>query len=79
MVLLPRASCMASPAAIPLFLVGAAAAIWPRQLSLWQERWDSVGSTRNWSEVEPAAWRVTLTRTGGVLAMFGGVAAALFL
>lgn len=70
---------MASPAAIPLLLVGAAAAIWPRQLSLWQERWDSIGSTQNWSDVEPAEWRVTLTRAGGVLAMLGSVAAYLFL
>lgn len=70
---------MARPAAIPLLLVGAAAAIWPRQLSLWQERWDSVGSTQNWSDVEPAAWRVTLTRAGGVLAMLGAVAAYVFL
>jgi hypothetical protein len=70
---------VASPAAIPLLLVGAAAAVWPRQRSLWQERWDSVGSKRDWSDVEPAEWRVTLTRVGGVLAMLGAVAAYAFL
>lgn len=70
---------MASPAVVPLLVVGAAMAVWPYELSLWQERWDSVGSTRDWSDVEPAEWRVTLTRAGGLLAMLGGVAAAVFL
>jgi len=69
---------MASPAAVPLVVVGAAMAVWPYELSLWQERWDSVGSTRDWSDVEPAEWRVTLTRAGGLLAMLGGVAAGVF-
>jgi len=70
---------MASPAAIPLLLVGAVMVVWPYELSLWQERWDSIGSQRDYGEVEPADWRVTLTRAGGVLAILGAVAAYRFL
>jgi hypothetical protein len=70
---------MASPAAIPLLLVGAAAAVWPYELALWQERWDSIGSKRDYGDVEPAEWRVAVTRAGGVLAVLGGVAAWAFL
>jgi hypothetical protein len=53
--------------------------VWPYELSLWQERWDSIGSQRDYGEVEPADWRVTLTRAGGVLAILGAVAAYRFL
>ena len=30
------------------------------------ERLDSIGSTRRWSEVEPATWKVTLVLLGAV-------------
>ncbi len=36
------------------------------EVSRFQERLDAIGSTTPWHEVEPAGWRVTLTRAIGV-------------
>lgn len=58
--------------AVLLLIVGIPSAVWPYELARFSERMDSIGSTRRWEEVEPAAWKVTLTRVSGVvMAAFG--------
>ena len=45
-------------------------ALYPRAVAGFEERIDAVGSKR--SEVEPAEWRVSLTRRFGIaVALFG--------
>lgn len=62
--------------ALALFLlaVGIPHAIWPYEFARFEERIDSIGSKRSWSEVEPAEWKVTLTRVVGVgMAFLGSI------
>ena len=55
-----------------LLVFGVPGAIWPYKLSRFEEQMDSIGSKRSWSEVEPADWKVALTRIMGVgMALFG--------
>jgi len=55
-----------------LLTFGLPGAIWPYKLAQFEERLDSIGSKRSWSDVEPADWKVVLTRITGVgIALFG--------
>ncbi len=57
-----------------LLVFGAPSAMWPYQLARFEEQLDSIGSKRRWDDVEPADWKVTLTRgLGAVMAVGGGV------
>lgn len=57
-----------------LLVFGIPAAIWPYQLARFEEQLDSIGSKRSWSEVEPADWKVLLTRIMGAgMTLFGAV------
>ena len=49
-----------------LLLIGLPAAIAPYRLARFGERIDGIGSARRWSEIEPAGWKVTLTRMLGI-------------
>ena len=47
-------------------------AVWPYRVARFEEQLDAIGSKRSWDEVEPAEWKVTLTRgIGVVFALFG--------
>ncbi|ADQ65744.1 hypothetical protein C499_11096 [Halogeometricum borinquense DSM 11551] len=47
-------------------------ALLPYRLARFEERLDSLGSKRSWSEVEPSDWKVLFNRVGGAaLALFG--------
>jgi hypothetical protein len=62
--------------ALALFLLGFGIpnAVWPYRLARFEERLDSIGSKRSWSEVEPADWKVTLTRVAGIgMAVLGTI------
>lgn len=52
--------------AFVLLLFGLPGAVWPYEMARFEERIDSIGSKRAWSEVEPADWKVALTRVVGV-------------
>lgn len=47
------------------------------QLARWSERLDSIGSTTEWDDVEPAFWKVLLYQIGGIIG--AGVGAILLL
>lgn len=51
---------------IIMVIVGLPGAIWPYKLSRFGEQIDAIGSKRSWSEVEPADWKVGLTRFSGI-------------
>lgn len=51
-----------NPVGLILIAIGLPGAIWPYNVARFQEQMDSIGSTRPWHEVEPAEWRVFLTR-----------------
>ncbi|EMA72202.1 hypothetical protein [Halorubrum distributum] len=58
--------------AVFLLAMGVPNAVWPYKFARFEEQMDSIGSKRSWSEVEPADWKVTLTRVVGVgMALFG--------
>ena len=47
-------------------------AVWPDRLARLEEQIDAIGSRRSWSEVEPAGWKVALTRIVSVaVSVFG--------
>lgn len=48
-------------------------AAWPYRLARFGERLDAIGSKRSWSEVEPAGWKVLVTRIAGVGIILIGV------
>lgn len=54
---------------VGLFLAafGLPGAIWPYRVARFQERVQGIGSTRSWSEIEPADWNVSVTRVGGIV------------
>lgn len=58
---------------IILLLFGLPAAIWPYKVSRFEEAIDAIGSKRDSFEVEPADWKVTLNRYGGVIMTILGV------
>lgn len=52
--------------------VGLVCALRPYAVARFEEQIDAIGSTRSLSEVEPAGWKVTLTRVLGIgIALFG--------
>ena len=52
--------------------IGIPNAVWPYKFARFEEQMDSIGSKRSWSEVEPAEWKVALTRVVGIgMALFG--------
>ena len=58
--------------ALFLLAIGIPNAVWPYKFAKFEEQMDSIGSKRSWSEVEPADWKVALTRIVGVgIALFG--------
>ena len=55
-----------------LVAFGLLGAVWPHRVARFEEQLDAIGSKQSWDEVEPAGWKVTLTRgIGVVLALFG--------
>jgi len=55
-----------------LVAFGLLGAVWPYKVARLEEQIDAIGSKRSASEVEPAEWKVTLTRGAGVaIALFG--------
>jgi hypothetical protein len=54
-------------------VAGVFALIWPYKLARLEEQFDSIGSKRSWSEVEPADWKVTFTRVTGAVAVLLGI------
>ena len=59
--------------ALLLVLLGIPGAVFPYRMARFEERMDSIGSKRAWSEVEPAEWKVLFTRVVGVGMSFVGV------
>lgn len=57
---------MANPAAGALIIAfGLVGAVWPYEVARFEEQIDAIGSKRSASEVEPADWKVYLTRIFG--------------
>jgi len=55
-----------------MLIVGGAAVVSPYEVARFEEMIDAIGSTRRASEIEPADWKVTVTRiAGGVLVLVG--------
>lgn len=46
---------------------GIPGAVWPYKFARFEEQLDAIGSKRSWSEVEPAEWKVLLTRVMGIV------------
>lgn len=61
------------PMGLFLLLGGLLGALWPYKVAKFGEQWDSIGSKRSWSSVEPADWNVMLTRGLGILFSFFGI------
>lgn len=59
--------------ALILLVLGVPGAVWPYKMARLEEQFDSIGSKRSWSEVEPADWKVTLTRVVGVVMLLFGI------
>lgn len=59
--------------AVVLLVFGLPGAVWPYKYARFEERIDAIGSKRSWSEVEPADWKVRLTRVIGTAMVIGGV------
>lgn len=51
---------------ILVVLLGLPLGIWPYKVARLHERLHSIGSERRWTEVEPAEWKVTVTRLFGI-------------
>jgi len=49
-----------------MLLFGLPQAIWPYKLARFSEQIDAIGSKTSWDEVEPAEWKVYLTRLIGI-------------
>jgi hypothetical protein len=56
-----------------LLLVGGPHIVYARPIARFGEQIDAIGSTTPASEVEPAVWKVWLTKAGGVVVTFVGV------
>jgi len=52
--------------ALIMLVFGFPSAIWPYKIARFEERLDGIGSRRSWSEIEPAEWKVGLTRVIGI-------------
>jgi hypothetical protein len=62
--------------AVLLVVFGVPSVVWPYELARVSEQLDSVGSTRQWEDVEPAGWKVTLTRVSGAAMVAVGLVLA---
>lgn len=62
-----------NPLGLIVIIPGLIAIIWPYKISRINEMIDAIGSKRSSSEVEPARWRVVLTRIAGVIVVFLGI------
>lgn len=60
--------------AVIVLLFGLPSATIPYRMAKLEEAIDAIGSKRKSSEVEPAEWKVLLTRIVGVLMVLYGVA-----
>lgn len=58
---------MVNPAGIILVVLGVSFVVWPYRFARFEERIDAIGSKRSWSDVEPAGWKVKLTRILGIV------------
>ena len=58
--------------AVVFLALGVPSAVWPYRLARFEERLDAIGSKRRWDDVEPADWKVAITRVGGALMAVGG-------
>ena len=56
-----------------LLALGLACALRPYELARFEEQLDSIGSKRSWSAVEPADWKVIVTRISGIVVSLFGV------
>lgn len=63
-------------AGVFLFVLGLPALIWPYESAKLGEQLDAIGSSRSLREVEPAGWKVSLTKLMGVGLSGGGLVAA---
>ncbi|WP_049921059.1 hypothetical protein [Halopiger djelfimassiliensis] len=55
-----------------LLVIGIANIVRPYKIARLEERVDAIGSRRSWYDVEPAKWKVTLTRLSGIaITLFG--------
>jgi ribose/xylose/arabinose/galactoside ABC-type transport system permease subunit len=63
-------------AAILFFVLGLPALIWPYESAKLGEQLDAIGSSRRMAEVEPAGWKVSLTKLMGIVLSGGGLVAA---
>ena len=52
--------------ALILLVFGFPSAIWSYKIARFEEQLDGIGSKRSWSEIEPADWKVGLTRVIGI-------------
>ncbi|WP_435334544.1 hypothetical protein [Haloarchaeobius sp. TZWWS8] len=57
---------MVNPVGALLVLAGLPLALRPYRIARLSERLDSLGSKTHWGDVEPANWKVLLTRVVGV-------------
>jgi cytochrome c-type biogenesis protein CcmH/NrfG len=62
--------------ALALAAVGGVMAAVPYPVARFSERLDAVGSTTQWTRVEPAGWKVLVTRVAGVIIVVMGLYAA---
>jgi hypothetical protein len=53
---------MVTPAGLLVVLLGVLVAVRPYSVAQFEEQLDAIGSKRSLSDVEPADWKVTLTR-----------------
>lgn len=61
------------PIALLFVLFGLPGAIWPYRTARFEEQLDAIGSKRRWSEIEPADWKVMLTRYVGIVMVGAGI------
>jgi hypothetical protein len=54
--------------------LGLPGALFPYPVARFSERTDAIGSRTSWTRVEPADWKVTLTRLVGLLSVAFGLA-----
>jgi hypothetical protein len=55
-----------------MFVVGLLGFVYPYKVARFEEAIDAIGSTRSLDTVEPAAWKVSLTKfSSGVVAFVG--------
>lgn len=57
-----------------LVLIGLPSAIWPYKVARFDEVTDAIGSKRSSTGVEPADWKVGLTRVTGIGCVLVGLA-----